>query len=196
MTHDLPPLPYDLDALDPYLSKETLDFHYNKHHATYVKNLNNLVKDSPHKDQDLTGIIQKTEPGSGIFNNAAQVWNHTFYWQSMTPGGSKPPAGKLKQALEQSFGSLDDLRQNFSDAGTTLFGSGWVWLAVKNGGSVEIVKTSNADTPIRTGIQPLIVCDVWEHAYYIDYRNNRPKYLEEFWNIINWDFAARNLQGS
>ena len=194
MTHELPSLPYDLDALEPYLSKETLDFHYNKHHATYVKNLNNLVKDSPFEEMNLTEIIQKAEPG-GVFNNAAQVWNHTFYWNCLNPGGGGQPKGDLVKAINSAFGSFDNFKHEFTQKAMTLFGSRWAWLVKNQDGTIAIVQSSNAGTPMTEGKKAILTCDVWEHAYYIDYRNARPKYVEAFWNIVNWGFAEKNFLG-
>ncbi len=191
MTHELPELPYELNALEPYLSRETLEFHYGKHHKTYVDNLNKLVAGSPWADATLEDIIAKAD--GGVFNNAAQIWNHTFYWHCLTPESAEPQ-GDLLKALSKTFGSLDSFKEKFSQSAATNFGAGWTWL-VKNNNHLEIVNSSNADTPLRQGIQPLLTIDVWEHAYYIDYRNARPKYIENFWHMVNWDFVAQNLQG-
>jgi Fe-Mn family superoxide dismutase len=191
MAFELPPLPYEKNALEPYISAETLEFHHGKHHQTYVTNLNNLIKGTEFEGKSLEDIV-KTSSG-GIFNNAAQTWNHTFYWHSMrSPGGAEPPA-KLADALTKAFGSVDTFKEEFSKQAAANFGSGWTWLVQRPDGSLAIVNTSNAATPITGSDKPLFTADVWEHAYYIDYRNARPKYLENFWNVVNWDFAAKNL---
>ncbi len=191
MEHTLPPLPYAMDALQPTISKETLEYHYGKHHQAYVTNLNNLIKGTDFENASLEDIIKKSS--GGVFNNAAQVWNHTFYWNSMKPNGGGAPSGALADAINAKWGSFDKFKEAFSKAGATNFGSGWTWLVKKSDGSVDIVNTSNAGTPLTTSDKPLMTCDVWEHAYYIDYRNARPKYLESFWNLVNWDFAAKNF---
>ena len=190
MAHELPPLPYAMDALEPTISRETLEYHYGKHHQTYVTNLNNLVADGEFKDASLEEIIQRAS--GGVFNNAAQVWNHTFYWNVLSPDGGGAPTGALADAIDHAFGSFDEFKQKFAASAAGNFGSGWTWL-VKNGdGSLEIVNTSNAANPMTDGKVPLLTVDVWEHAYYIDYRNARPKYLQEIWNIVNWEFVADN----
>jgi len=191
MEHTLPPLPYAMDALQPTISKETLEYHYGKHHQAYVTNLNNLIKGTEFENASLEDIIKKSS--GGVFNNAAQVWNHTFYWNSMKPNGGGAPSGALGDAINAKWGSFDKFKEEFSKAGATNFGSGWTWLVKKTDGSVDIVNTSNAGTPLTGSDKPLMTCDVWEHAYYIDYRNARPKYLESFWNLVNWDFAAKNF---
>ncbi len=191
MQHQLPPLPYAMDALQPHISKETLEFHYGKHHQTYVTNLNNLIKGTEFEKASLEDIIKKSS--AGIFNNSAQVWNHTFYWNSLSPKGGGEPKGKLAEAIKKKFGSFDAFKENFSKSAAGNFGSGWTWLVKKPDGSVDIVNTSNAGTPLTGSDKPLLTCDVWEHAYYIDYRNARPKYVEAFWNLVNWDFAAQNF---
>jgi Fe-Mn family superoxide dismutase len=191
MAIELPPLPYEKNALEPHISAETLEFHYGKHHQTYVTNLNNLIKGTEFEGKDLVDIVKSSS--GGIFNNAAQVWNHTFYWNSMrAPGGAEPPA-KLADALTKAFGGVDKFKEEFAKSAAGNFGSGWTWLVQRPDGSLAIVNTSNAVTPITGSDKPLFTADVWEHAYYIDYRNARPKYLEAFWNIVNWDFAAKNL---
>lgn len=187
--HTLPPLPYAMDALSPFLSKETLEYHYGKHHQTYVTNLNNLIKNTPHEQQTLEEIILSAN--GGIFNNAAQVWNHTFYWNGLSPNSSKQPAGALLQAITEQFGSFDEFKKQFHQSALTLFGSGWTWLVQDQTGKLAIVNTGNAENPLKNKQRPLLTCDVWEHAYYIDYRNKRADYLEQFWNWINWDEAAR-----
>jgi superoxide dismutase, Fe-Mn family len=191
MAFTLPPLPYPLDALAPHISKETLEYHYGKHHQTYVTNLNNLVAGTEFESASLEEIIKKSS--GGVFNNAAQVWNHTFYWNSLTPNSSGQPSGALLTAINDKWGSLDAFKEAFNKSAAGNFGSGWTWLVKKSDGSLDIVNTSNAATPLTTSDVPLMTCDVWEHAYYIDYRNARPKYLENFWNLVNWEFAAANL---
>ncbi len=191
MKHELLPLPYALDALEPHISRETLEFHHGKHHQTYVTNLNNLVTDSVFEDKSLDEVV-KTSSG-GIFNNAAQVWNHSFYWNCLSPDGSGMPDGKLAAAIAGKFGSFDKFKTAFAQTCVTTFGSGWGWLVSNIDGSLELVSTSNAQNPLTSGQTPLLTCDVWEHAYYIDYRNARPQYLEAFWNLVNWDFVAENF---
>jgi Fe-Mn family superoxide dismutase len=191
MEHTLPPLPYAMDALQPYMSKETLEYHYGKHHQTYVTNLNNLIKGSEFENTSLEDIIKKSS--GGLFNNSAQVWNHTFFWNCLKPNGGGAPSGALADAINQKWGSFDKFKEEFTKSATTNFGSGWTWLVKKTDGSVDIVNTSNAATPLTTADKALLTCDVWEHAYYIDYRNARPKFLEAFWNLVNWDFVAKNF---
>ncbi|SHI03605.1 superoxide dismutase [Fe] [Pollutimonas bauzanensis] len=191
MAFTLPPLPYPLDALAPHISKETLEFHYGKHHQTYVTNLNNLIAGTEFESASLEDIVKKSS--GGVFNNAAQVWNHTFYWNSLSPKGGGAPTGALLEAINAKWGGVDAFKEAFNKSAAGNFGSGWTWLVKKSDGSVDIVNTSNAATPITTSDVPLLTCDVWEHAYYIDYRNARPKYLENFWNLVNWEFAAANL---
>ena len=191
MEHTLPPLPYSTDALAPHMSKETFEYHYGKHHQAYVTNLNNLIKGTEFESASLEDIIKKAS--GGIFNNAAQVWNHTFFWNSMKPQGGGEPTGALAEALNKKFGSLAGFKEAFTKSAVGNFGSGWTWLVKKPDGSLDIVNTSNAATPLTTADVPLLTCDVWEHAYYIDTRNARPKYLENFWALVNWDFAAKNL---
>jgi superoxide dismutase, Fe-Mn family len=191
MAHTLPALPYALDALAPHISKETLEFHYGKHHQTYVTNLNNLIAGTEFETSSLEDIVKKSS--GGIFNNAAQVWNHTFYWNSLSPRGGGAPAAALAQAIDAKWGSLDAFKEAFNKSAAGNFGSGWTWLVNKADGSLDIVNTSNAATPLTTSDEALLTCDVWEHAYYIDYRNARPKYLENFWALINWAFAEQNF---
>jgi len=192
MEHKLPPLPYAMDALAPNISKETFEFHYGKHHQTYVTNLNNLIKGTEFENLDLEAIVKKSS--GGIFNNSAQVWNHTFFWNSMKPGGGGKPAGALAAAIDKKWGSFDAFKEAFSKSAVGNFGSGWTWLVKKADGSVDIVNTSNAATPLTTADKALITIDVWEHAYYIDYRNARAKFVETFLNaLVNWDFAAKNF---
>ena len=192
MKHELPALPFAKNALEPYISAETLEYHHGKHHNAYVTNLNNLIPGTEYENLALEEIIKKA-PAGGVFNNAAQVWNHTFYWNCLAPNAGGEPSGAVADAIAKAFGSFDAFKEKFSTSATTNFGSGWTWL-VKNGdGSVEIVNTSNAGSPLTQDKKPLLTCDVWEHAYYIDYRNARPKYVEAFWNLVNWDFAAANF---
>lgn len=191
MKHELPPLPYAMDALAPHISKETLEFHYGKHHQGYVDKLNAGIKDTEFENTTLDDIVRKAT--GGLFNNAAQVWNHTFYWNSMSPSGGGKPAGKLAAAIDLSFGSFDKFRAEFSAKAAGLFGSGWTWLAKKEDGSLTLMNAQNAETPLRTGETAILTCDVWEHAYYIDYRNARPQYIEAFWKLVNWEFATRQF---
>ena len=193
MQHELPALPYAMDALQPHISKETLEFHYGKHHQAYVTNLNNLVKGTEFENMSLEDIIRKSK--AGIFNNAAQIWNHTFYWHSLSPKGGGKPTGDLAKAIDAKFGSFDEFKKQFSAAAVGTFGSGWAWLVKNPDGTVAIESTSNAATPLTTDKKPLLTCDVWEHAYYIDYRNRRPDYVGAFWNLVNWEFAAKNFAG-
>ena len=191
MAFELPPLPYPKDALAPHVSAETLEFHHGKHHQTYVTNLNNLIQGTEFENAPLEEIIRKSS--GGLFNNAAQVWNHTFYWNSMSPKGGGEPQGKLGDAIKRAFGSFDKFKEEFNKVAVGTFGSGWAWLVQRADGSLGIVSTSNAATPITGSDRPLLTCDVWEHAYYIDYRNARAKYLESWWNLVNWEFAASNM---
>jgi Fe-Mn family superoxide dismutase len=191
MVHELPKLPYAMNALQPHISAETLEYHYGKHHQTYVTNLNNLIKGTEFEPLSLEDIIRKSS--GGIFNNAAQVWNHTFYWHCLSPNGSGKPAGALAKAIDTAFGSFDEFKNKFTQTALTTFGSGWAWLVKNADGSLAIVSTANAGTPMTDGKKALLTCDVWEHAYYIDYRNARAKYVEKFWEIVNWDYVARNL---
>ncbi len=191
MAFTLPPLPYAMDALAPHISQETLEYHYGKHHQAYVTNLNKAVEGTDMASLSLEDVIRKSS--GGVFNNAAQVWNHTFYWNSLSPKGGGEPAGALRQAIEAKWGSVDAFKTAFTQSAAGNFGSGWTWLVKKADGSMDIVNTSNAGTVVNTADKALLTCDVWEHAYYIDYRNARPKYLENFWNLVNWDFAAANL---
>ena len=193
MAFTLPILPYSKNALVPFISEETLEFHYGKHHQTYVTNLNNLVEGKPLQNKSLEEIII-SESGA-IFNNAAQIWNHTFYWHSMAPKAGGAPHGKIGDMIKESFGSFDAFKEQFSKAAAGQFGSGWAWLVrEKKDGQLFIETTFNAGCPITEGNVPLLTCDVWEHAYYIDYRNARVKYIEAWWNLVNWDFANQNLQ--
>jgi Fe-Mn family superoxide dismutase len=192
MAFTLPNLPYSKDALAPHISAETLEFHHGKHHAAYVTNLNKLIEGKPEEKKSLEEIIMSSD--GGVFNNAAQVWNHTFYWSSMKPKGGGQPTGDLLAAINRDFGSFDKFKEEFANAGATQFGSGWAWLVMKDG-KLAVTKTPNADLPMKHGQKALMTMDVWEHAYYIDYRNARPKYIETFLNsLVNWDFALENLK--
>ena len=192
MAIELPALPWAKNALAPHISEETLDYHHGKHHAAYVTNLNKLIAGTPQENQSLEEIVKSSS--GGVFNNAAQVWNHTFYWNSMKPGGGEP-TGAIADAINGSFGSYAAFREQFAAAAATQFGSGWAWL-VKSGDKLEIVKTANAETPLTTDKKPLLTIDVWEHAYYVDFRNARPKYIDTFLDsLVNWDFANANLAG-
>jgi Fe-Mn family superoxide dismutase len=191
MAFELPPLPYAKDALAPTISEETLEYHYGKHHNAYVVNLNNLIAGTEFENASLEDIIKKSS--GGIFNNAAQVWNHTFYWNSLSPNGGGEPTGALADAINEAFGSFEEFKTKFTQSAATNFGSGWTWLVKNNEGKLAIVNTSNAGCPITDDLTPLLTVDVWEHAYYIDYRNARPQYLEAFWKLANWDFAAKNF---
>ena len=188
MKHELPPLPYALDALQPHISRETLEYHYGKHHQNYVNTLNDLIRGTQYESMSLEDIVRKSE--GPVFNNAGQAWNHTFYWNCLSAKGGGSPVGKLAQAIDAKFGSYDEFKKQFTKAAVGTFGSGWAWLVKSGDGSVAIESTSNANTPLTTARKPLLTCDVWEHAYYIDYRNRRPDYLAAFWNVVNWKFAA------
>lgn len=190
---ELKKLPFAEDALEPFISKETIEFHYHKHHASYVKNLNDLIKGTKYDELALSSIIRDSE--GAMFNNAAQTFNHDFYWKSLC-AKSTPPEGKLLAKIKEDFGSLDALKEEFLKKGATLFGSGWVWLVREPKGQLMLKQTSNADTPLSYGAVPLFVCDVWEHAYYIDFRNARPNYLAEFWGHINWEFAQKTYEAT
>lgn len=191
MSFELPSLPYAMDALAPHISQETLEYHYGKHHQAYVTNLNGLVAGTEFESKNLEEIIMSST--GGVFNNAAQIWNHTFYWHSLSPNGGGEPTGKIADAIKSSFGSFTEFKDAFTKCAATTFGSGWAWLVQNEDGSLELVSMSNAGNPLTKGQKPLLTCDVWEHAYYVDYRNARPKYIEAFWNLVNWDFAAENL---
>ena len=192
MEHKLPSLPYAMDALAPHISKETLEFHYGKHHQAYVTNLNNLIRGTEFEKASLEDIVKKAS--GGVFNNAAQVWNHTFFWSSMKPGGGGKASGALAAAIDKKWGSFDAFKEAFAKSAVGNFGSGWTWLVKKADGSVDIVNTSNAGTPVTGADKPLLTIDVWEHAYYIDYRNARPKFVETFLaSLANWDFAGKNF---
>lgn len=191
MTFILPELPYAKSALVPHISEETLDYHHGKHHQTYVTNLNNLTQGSELASKSLEELI-KTQKGA-IFNNAAQIWNHTFYWHSLSPRGGGEASGRLAESISKSFGSFANFKEQFTKAALGQFGSGWAWLVKDASGNLMVEATSNAECPVQTGKTPLLTCDVWEHAYYIDYRNARAKYVEAWWNLVNWDFAAKNF---
>jgi Fe-Mn family superoxide dismutase len=197
MTFTLPPLPYDQGALEPFISGKTFDFHYGKHHQAYITNLNNLVQDTPLADLDLEQIIAQTAGDAskaGIFNNAAQVWNHSFFWQSLKPNGGGSPSSNLLGLIDRDLGGLEKFRADFKQAAISQFGSGWAWLVVDSDGKLAITKTANADLPLTKGQTALLTIDVWEHAYYLDYQNRRPDFVQSYLdNLINWDFAAANL---
>jgi Fe-Mn family superoxide dismutase len=193
MAFTLPPLPYDKNALAPHISAETLDYHYGKHHQAYVTNLNKLLEGKPEASKTLEQVILSSD--GGVFNNAAQIWNHNFYWTSMKPNGGGAPTGDLAAAITRDFGSVDKVVQALSEAAATQFGSGWAWLVLGSDKKLAVTKTANADLPLKHGQKALLTIDVWEHAYYIDYRNARPKYIETFFkSLVNWDFALENLK--
>jgi len=194
MSHELPSLPYSKDALEPHISSETLEYHHGKHHPAYVSKLNDLIKGTEFEDLPLEDIVVKSS--DGVFNNAAQHWNHTFYWSCLSPDGGGAPAGPLADAIRESFGSFDDFKKEFTQAAVGTFGSGWAWLVKDADGGLAVVSTGNAGNPMTSGQTPLLTCDVWEHAYYIDYRNQRPKYVDAFWNLVNWDFASSNYENA
>ncbi len=191
MKHVLPKLPYSPEALEPYISKKTIEYHYGKHHMTYVQKLNDLIPGTPFAAGTLEDMIVRAD--GGIFNNAAQVWNHTFYWESFSGNGGGEPEGALLDAIKKDFGSFDKFREAFTQAAATLFGSGWAWLAKSPGGKLEIFQAGNADNPLRSGLIPLLTCDVWEHAYYLDYQNRRPEYISAFWKIVDWGKVASRM---
>jgi len=193
MEHTLPALPYEMDALQPHMSKETFEFHYAKHHQAYVTNLNNLIKGTEFENLDLEAIVKKASPG-GVYNNAAQVWNHSFFWNCMTPNGGGAPTGALANAINSKWGTLEDFKKSFQASAVGNFGSGWTWLVKKADGSLDLVNMGAAGTPLTTGEKALLCVDVWEHAYYIDYRNARPKFVETYLNnLVNWNFVAKNF---
>lgn len=191
MEHKLPDLPYSNDALAPHISPETIEYHYGKHHNAYVTKLNAGIEGTEYADMSLEDIIMKAD--GGLFNNAAQVWNHTFYWNSLKPNGGGAPTGAIADAINKKWGSFDKFKEEFNAKAGGNFGSGWTWLVKDNAGNLDILNTDDADTAMKHGMTAILTCDVWEHAYYIDYRNARPKYLEAFWNLVNWDFANQNL---
>ncbi|TZF91821.1 superoxide dismutase [Cognatilysobacter lacus] len=192
MALELPPLPYDRAALEPHMSAETLDYHYGKHHKAYVDNANKMIEGTEFADMPLVDIIRRAQ--GPLFNNVAQVWNHTFFWNCMKPQGGAEPTGKLADAINLAFGDFATFKDEFAKTCVGTFGSGWGWLVQRPDGSLALVSTSNANTPVATDDTPLLTCDVWEHAYYIDYRNARPKFVEAFWNLVNWDFVASNMK--
>ena len=191
MSFELPALPYALNALEPHISAETLEYHHGKHHAAYVANLNKMIAGTEFESMSLEEIIKKSS--GGVFNNAAQVWNHSFYWNCMAANGGGEPQGELAALIEQNFGSFEQFQEQFTQAGMTRFGSGWAWLVKNTDGSLEICSTPNAENPLTAGKTPLLVCDVWEHAYYIDTRNNRGQYISNFWQLVNWSFVSSQL---
>ena len=191
MEHKLPVLDYSFDALEPHLSKETLEFHYGKHHQSYLNNLNNAIKGTEFENYTLEEIIHKST--GPVFNSSAQVWNHSFYWKCLSPNGGGEPTGELLNAIIKKWGSFDKFKQEFNALAISVFGSGWAWLVKNSHGELELVPTSNAHTPLTSNSKALLTCDVWEHAYYIDYRNSRPNYLEAFWKIVNWSFVQKNF---
>ncbi len=191
MTHKLPELPYSMDALAPHISRETLEYHYGKHHAAYVKNLNGMVEGTDLENKSLEDVIRSSS--GGIFNNAAQIFNHTFYWNSLSPSGGGDATGAIAALINSQYGSFKSFKEAFTKKAATLFGSGWVWLVKENDGSLSIEQAANAGCPLTENKKPILTCDVWEHAYYIDYRNARPKYLEAFWDLVNWDYANKQL---
>ena len=193
MAYELPELPFAINALEPHISAETLGYHHGKHHAAYVANLNKLVAGTAFEGKSLEEIITKAD--GGIFNNAAQIWNHSFYWNCLSPNGGGAPDSDLGSAIDNTFGSFDAFKEKFTASAVGNFGSGWTWLVKNSDGSIEIVNTSNAGSPLTAGQTPLLTCDVWEHAYYVDYRNARPAYVGAFWNLVNWEFAAENYAG-
>ena len=191
MIHTLPELPYDKNALAPHISAETFDYHYSKHHQAYVTNLNNLIKGTKFETMSLEEIILSSE--GGIFNNAAQVWNHTFFWHSLSPNGGSEPTGKIADLINKQWGSVASFKDEFQKMALGNFGSGWTWLVLNKDNQLQIINTSNAETPLTKGLNPLLTIDVWEHAYYIDYRNARANFVAAYWNIVNWEFANKNL---
>lgn len=191
MSFELPPLPYKMNALEPFISKQTLEYHYGKHHQAYVTNLNNLIPGSEFEGKSLEDIVKESK--GGIFNNGAQVWNHTFYWHCLTPGGGGEPKGTVQDAITESFGSFASFKEQFTKAAVTLFGAGWAWLVKDKDGKLKIVQESNAGNPLRDGMTPLLTCDVWEHAYYLDKQNRRPDYISDFWNLVNWDQVNKGI---
>ena len=191
MIHELPKLPYAMNALEPFISQKTLEFHYGKHHLAYVNNLNKLIVGTEFENATLEEIVMRA--AGGIFNNGAQVWNHTFYWNCMKPQGGGEPGGKLHDAIVKNFGSFAEFKEKFSNAAATLFGSGWAWLVRKEDGTLEITQESNAGNPMKAGKTPLLTCDVWEHAYYLDKQNLRPNYIADFWQLVDWDAVAARL---
>lgn len=191
MAINLPDLPWPKEALQPHISAETIEFHYGKHHSAYVAKLNTAIEGTEFANMSLEDIIKKSQ--GGMFNNAAQVWNHTFYWNCLSPKGGSTPTGAIADGINENFGSFEKFKEEFSNQAAANFGSGWTWLVKNSTGKLEIVNTSNAGCPLTDGLTPVLTIDVWEHAYYVDYRNARPKYIEAFWELVNWDFANDNL---
>ncbi|WP_439107232.1 superoxide dismutase [Fe] [Congregibacter sp.] len=191
MAFELPALPYEQNALEPHISAETLEYHHGKHHQSYVNKLNGMIAGTELESASLEEVIRQSE--GGMFNNAAQIWNHSFYWECLSPNGGGEPSGPLADAINSAFGSFAEFKEQFSAAAAGNFGSGWTWLVQSTDGTVAISNTSNAGCPLTDDVTPLLTVDVWEHAYYIDYRNARPKYLEAFWSLVNWEFAASNM---
>lgn len=191
MKFELPKLPYELNGLEPHISQKTLEFHYGKHHQAYVTNLNNLIPGTEFENETLENIVLRSE--GPIFNNGAQVWNHTFYFMSLSPKGGGEPKGALADAINRDFGSFEKFKADFTTAAATVFGSGWAWLVKDKAGKLSIVKESNAGNPMRSGLTPVLTCDVWEHAYYIDVQNRRPDYIASFWNLVDWDVVGKRF---
>ncbi|MFO8066903.1 MAG: superoxide dismutase [Bacteroidales bacterium] len=191
MAFELPALPFDKDSLEPHISKNTLEFHYGKHHQAYVNKLNDLIKGTKFEKSSLEDIVKNSD--GGVFNNAAQIWNHTFYWSCISPMGGGEPKGKLKDAINEDFGSFEKFKEEFSNAAATLFGSGWAWLVKDKQGKLQIMQESNAGNPMTKGLKPLLTCDVWEHAYYLDYQNKRPDYIKAFWEVVDWEKVGNLL---
>lgn len=194
MKFELPALPYALNALEPHMSAKTLEFHWGKHHAAYINNLNNLIAGTPMENDTLEEIVKKSE--GPIFNNAAQAWNHTFFFYTLSPNGKKEPGGKLAEAIQRDFGSFEKMKEEFAKAGATLFGSGWAWLSANKEGKLEITQGPNAQNPLKSGATPLLTADVWEHAYYLDYQNRRPDFLSGLWKIIDWGVVEKRYEDS
>ena len=191
MSFELPKLSYELNSLEPNISQRTLEFHYGKHHQAYVNNLNNLITGTKFENATLETIVMEAD--GAIFNNGAQVWNHTFYFESFSPNGGGEPHGILSDAIKKTYGSFSEFKSNFTKAATTLFGSGWAWLVMKSDGSLELIQESNAGNPMKKGLKPILTCDVWEHAYYLDYQNRRPDYVEAFWKLVDWDIVGKRM---
>ncbi|MGM0566006.1 MAG: superoxide dismutase [Bacteroidota bacterium] len=191
MAFQLPPLPYGNADLEPHISEQTVNYHYGKHHKTYVDKVNKLTEGTSFEDATLEEIIKKAD--GGVFNNGAQVWNHTFYWHSLSPDGGGQPSGKLKEAIDRDFGSFEKFKEQFTASATTLFGSGWTWLVLKDDGRLDIINESNAGNPLRNGMKPLLTCDMWEHAFYLDRQNRKPEYLDAFWKLVNWDAVEKRM---
>lgn len=191
MAFTLPPLPYEKGALEPHISEKTVEFHYGKHHQGYVDKVNKLIEGTEFENASLEEIVNKAD--GGIFNNGAQVWNHTFYWNCLNPDGGGKPNGKLLELINRDFGSFNEFKEKFTNAATTLFGSGWAWLSVEKDGKLVIEQRNNADNPMRDGLKPILTCDMWEHAFYLDHQNRKPEYLEDFWSIVNWDACEERL---